>query len=267
MKKVFFFDIDGTLVDMVRGLKKPSIYTKYAIDELIKNGDLVFIATGRFIANVPDSIKDLNPSGYILSNGACIEYQGKQIYSSYFDNELFVKLKEYCDKCNSLLTGECQEFIYASIKDQRLHDYLTKWDFDYVEVKDEYKGINFNKCNIIFDTREDALKFEKDFKGLVDYRCHSADPKGVSYDVGLFGINKGTGVNKVSELLNIDPNDTYCFCDGMNDFELAKACKYSFVMNNGDEELKKIAYDIADDVLDEGIYKKLVELKLINKME
>lgn len=265
MKKIIFFDVDGTLIDVPRGLPEPTSLTKYSIKELINNGDLVFIASGRLKNNLPRSIIDLKPSGYILSNGAYIEYQGKILHEDFFDKKLFDEVVEFCGKNNALFLGETQSYIYSPKLDDRFRNFLKKWKIDYVDVSDNKEGVGFYKCSAFFEEHESASKFENKFKGILDYRAQTADPAGLSYDINIIGVNKGSAVKEVIKQLNIQTEDTYCFCDGTNDLELVEACKNSYVVSNGDDGLKKIAYGIAGDVIDDGVYHKLVELNLIKE--
>lgn len=123
--------------------------------------------------------------------------------------------------------------------------------------------MSFYKCGAFFCNKKAAKDFEEKFHGLFDYRVQTADPDRLSYGININGVNKGSAVDEVIKKFNIDKDDTYCFCDGINDVEFVKACKYSYVMKSGDEELKKIAFGIADDVIEDGVYHKLVELGLI----
>lgn len=265
MKRIIFFDIDGTLIDVPRGLSEPSSLTKYAIKELMDNGNLVFIASGRFKGNIPTVIKDLNPSGYILSNGAYAEYQGSVIYEKGFDSKIFDELAKYCEEHNCLFTGETQEYIYSPKYSDKFKDYIKKWNLGFVKVTDKKSDNTFYKCCAFFDNLESAKQFEKEFDGVFDYRAQTADPDRLSYDINILGTSKGNAVNEVISKLNIDKENTYCFCDGTNDIELVKAVKNSYVVSNGDEGLKKIAYGVIGDAIEDGVYHKLVELGLIKE--
>lgn len=263
MRKVIFLDIDGTIIDVPNGLKEPSVYTKYAIGELIKNGHLVFIASGRFKANIHKSIHSLNPSGYITSNGGYIELNGKHLFSKEFDRVLYKELKEFCIENNAIFFAETQTKMYTPAINKTFKDFLVKWNIEYVPYTDDDNDLTFYKCVAYFNSKELCMKFENKFKGRLDMRIQTADPTGLAYDINIPGVNKGSAVKLVAEKLGIDFNDTYCFCDGTNDIELAKACKYSFAMGNGADELKRCAYETIPSAVDDGIYKKLVELGMI----
>lgn len=265
MNRIIFLDIDGTIIDVPRGLAEPSEKTKYAINELINNGDLVFIASGRYKGNVPSCIKSLKLSGLILSNGAIVEYNGKEIHSDEFDKKKFIKLRDYCVENNCLFVGEAKDHMYTPKIDDILKRFLNKWKLDFVNIFDKMGNDTFYKACVYFENKEKAKDFENEFKGILDYRAQTADPESLAYDVNDIGVNKGSAVDAVLEILGFDKENTYCFCDGTNDIELVKACKNSFVMENGDERLKKIAYGLAKDVLEDGFYYKLVELGLIEE--
>lgn len=268
MKKVIFFDIDGTLVDVQRGLVEPSFYTKYAVKKLIDNGDIVIIATGRYKGNIDPSIKALNPSGYICANGAYIEYNGKVIFEEPIKKEYLDKLMDFCKENDCLFTCESSDIMYTPVFDDKTLDFIEKWRLSRDLITDDYGSRKYYKCNIDVGDRNKAKLFEDSFKDLFDCRIQTAGISGgYTYDVNLIGTNKGKAVSTFLELMNIDKDNTYCFCDGTNDLELVRACKYSYVMENGDESLKKIAYGVCGSSLDDGIYHKLVELNLIEKSQ
>lgn len=267
MKKVIFLDIDGTIIDVPKGLKEPSIYTRYAISELVKNGYLVFIASGRFKGNIHQSIHDLKPSGYVTSNGGYIELNEKHLYSNEFDRDLFEELKEFCIENNAIFCAETQNEMYTPIINKTFTDFLAKWNIENIHYTNNDNNLVFYKCVAEFKNKETCNRFEDRFKGRLDMRSQTADPSGLAYDINIPGVNKGSAVNAIIDKLSIDINDTYCFCDGTNDIELAKACKYSYVMENGADELKQYAYEIVPSAVDDGVYKKLVEIGLIKEMQ
>ena len=76
------------------------------------------------------------------------------------------------------------------------------------------------------------------------------------------GVNKGTGIIKVLEKLNISVDDSIGFGDSMNDLEMIETCGYSVVMDNGDEMLKRIADYVCESVENDGRYHELKRLEL-----
>ena len=76
------------------------------------------------------------------------------------------------------------------------------------------------------------------------------------------GVNKGTGIIKVLEKLNISVDDSIGFGDSMIDLEMIETCGYSVVMDNGDEKLKRIADYVCESVENDGVYHELKRLEL-----
>ena len=90
MNKAIFFDIDGTLIDARGGVPHftPRLIT------LQKEGNYIFIATGRPYAFLQSEIKDFGFDGFVLSNGALVFFGGEIIFKSRLDN---ATVKKVCD--------------------------------------------------------------------------------------------------------------------------------------------------------------------------
>ena len=71
--KVLFFDIDGTLFDSSIGHITPR--TIEAIHLAQSKNNLCFICSGRPYSFIADNVKEIGFDGYILANGANIQYK------------------------------------------------------------------------------------------------------------------------------------------------------------------------------------------------
>ena len=87
MKRAIFLDIDGTILDCIRGITEITPKVKAVIRMLQKNGDYVFIATGRPYAFLSKAILDFGFDGFILANGAQVIIDNKVIYENPMDKE------------------------------------------------------------------------------------------------------------------------------------------------------------------------------------
>ena len=79
--KVLFFDIDGTLFDSSIGHITPR--TIEAIHLAQSKNNLCFICSGRPYSFIADNVKEIGFDGYILANGANIQYKNKSISVKY----------------------------------------------------------------------------------------------------------------------------------------------------------------------------------------
>lgn len=62
----------------------------------------------------------------------------------------------------------------------------------------------------------------------------------VSMEFTAKGVNKGTAINGMCNVLGITADECMAFGDAGNDCEMLKYCKYSFAMANGTDECKKV---------------------------
>ena len=83
MKKIVFFDIDGTLLDHEK--KLPSS-TKKAIHLLKENGVFVAIATGRAPFMFTSLRKELDIDSYVSFNGQYVVFENEVIYKNPLDH-------------------------------------------------------------------------------------------------------------------------------------------------------------------------------------
>ena len=89
MRKLVFFDVDGTL--MTRKNYLPSS-TKQAIQELQKNGHIPVISTGRPPEMLIPVAEELNIGSYISLNGQHVVVEGKTIYSNVLPTDTLEQL-------------------------------------------------------------------------------------------------------------------------------------------------------------------------------
>ena len=87
MKKLLFFDIDGTLIECNLGIYSIADDVKVALDKLKENGHDVFLATGRCKCFITDGVMNYPFSGYVTCNGACVEYGGETIYKQIIPSD------------------------------------------------------------------------------------------------------------------------------------------------------------------------------------
>ena len=79
MKKVLFFDIDGTLLNSK--LKIPE-GVKRELKRLKEAGHYLFVASGRPLAFISNQIIEAGFNGFVLCNGAHVELNHEIIYEN-----------------------------------------------------------------------------------------------------------------------------------------------------------------------------------------
>ena len=265
MKKLIFCDIDGTIVDGSRGMLKVSEKTRYAFRELIKQGDDVVVSSGRCRALLNEDILSLEPSGFVLCNGAYAEIEGKIVHALYFSDEAKEAIRETAEKYDGFCILESMDEVYTnSLTSKTFVNFVNGWGAALSGFKEESgKDGNYLIAMMGFMDRSTLRKAMAELKGYADCFEHKVTP---SCDVNILNVNKGTGVKKIIEASDVPLENTYCFGDGTNDLEMLECVGHPVIMANSMEELRNRGFEETGDVLDDGFYEYLVLNQLIKEM-
>jgi Cof subfamily protein (haloacid dehalogenase superfamily) len=82
-------------------------------------------------------------------------------------------------------------------------------------------------------------------------------------ELSLLGIDKGSALREVQDLLNLQADEVMAFGDGENDIPLFKACAYGVAMGNAMPKLKENAWAITASNNEDGIAQALVSFGVI----
>ena len=258
-KKIAFFDIDGTLINMEIGMKNPTQETKEALKRFQAQGNQIVIASAR--GEIPFDDSDITFDGYICSEGHYIRYHDEVLVDQQFSLEQVLKQMEVYKKYNGvpMFYGRGQGWI----KDQD-HELVIKHRMIFQGVNQKGPGevedfkpedIHAISCCVLFEDVEDLRKAMQELDDeftMVPYE------KGLTrMDVYCQGFTKGTACEYLYKKLGIDYEDTYAFGDGVNDLKMFELVKHGIAMGNAVEELKTVASDVTDRVDNGGIEKAL----------
>ena len=98
MRKIAFFDVDGTLTSEIDGNIPES--TVSAIRRARENGNLMFINTGRCFQNLEPRFREIGFDGYICGCGTNIFCQGKEILHVAQTHEITMQLLKKARETN-----------------------------------------------------------------------------------------------------------------------------------------------------------------------
>lgn len=245
-KKIFFFDIDGTLA--IKG-KIPDNNIK-ALKSLKEKGYLTFICTGRSPFYAQNLFNDL-VSGYICCNGRYILYQGKKLHGQAFTKE---ELEFYQQKMNELDLGamfvsDDKAYTYH-LNDKQIkrveHEYGSERIETYKQDQPYYTFDIFytHQYNEMVELFKDQLIIN-DHGGIGDCDCST-----INYD-------KGHGILHLLNHFHISQDNAYAFGDGYNDQAMFREVTHAIAMGNAVDVLKEKATYITDSIDHDGITKAL----------
>lgn len=258
MKKIVFFDIDGTLLD--HGKNEVPESAKKALRLAKERGHDIFIATGRAPFMFETLRSELGIHNYIAMNGQYIVYEGEVLYANPMDkkriHECVLKAKKEGMHYGSIGLNEARistqnhAEIIKAFADVRIP--TPEYDAEYHVHNDVYQ-------HWIFGSEEQVVSFAQE--GIEDLKFVQWNV--YALDVLPLGVSKATGITKILDVLQCNISDTVVFGDGHNDIEMFEMAEISVAMGNAVQELKDKATYITTNVDDDGIYTAMKKLKLI----
>lgn len=275
--KAVFIDVDGTLVPASGATPASAVK---AIKAARKNGHKIFVSTGRPMAEVHNSIREIGFDGYITSGGGHVIAEETVIYSRQFTEAEISDLIRYFDEHKIDFYLETNEGIFSSKNgkdhirkliaphlaglseaERKSNDKAAFLDL-VIEgaplVRDDINKVSFLGSDTpIAKTRE---RFAKQFVVMENTVPAFGANSG---EVMLTGISKAAGIQMVIEHLGIDRADTMAFGDGLNDIDMLEFVACGIAMDDARDGLKAVADEITDTAEDDGIYNSFKKHGLI----
>lgn len=269
--KYIFLDIDGTLVNMESAMPASA---KAALVAAKKNGHKIVISTGRYYEQIyPWLLEEVEFDGVIISSGATVLWDGKEIFHKSFSKEMFAHVENTLNDVGAstlYFLGHC---LGGTEKDyNRICDALVDAGVSREVVEDAYG-------NIVFSDTDKLENVEKGMYGCADIDIDEMKKRlGPTFNVDPFSFNnmppswgeitlaevsKGSAVRLLMEHVGADIRDSVAFGDGGNDVEMLKVAGIGVAMGNADESAKAVADMITDHIDEDGIYNAFVRLGLI----
>ena len=253
--KAIVLDLDGTLLN---SKKKVSNRNLNAVLKCYSFGIQIIIATAR----PPRSVKKLLPPellqfGYIIYyNGALIINESTRLNEHYpiprkTTNEIYEFITSRgshiypCFEINDEIFGDrllekSQLNVFGVPIDAPIPSVLTKEEIFQLSVSKillpNFDNI-YSELATVFQHKVNVIN--TDGKELIQIMDKS--------------ISKEHGLQKVLELLRIDPKDAMVFGDDFNDLGVFEMCGYPIAMGNAVEELKSMAKIITETNDENGV--------------
>lgn len=275
IKKIIFFDIDGTLVTGQNLIPRS---TKQAISKLQTHEVLPVIATGRPPILLEDVAKKLGIDTYISMNGQIIVYRGQTVFRNPIDKKVVEELVGFASKrgdglvvysetgiiSNSLLSMAKRSSIFNILKAMThiLPKQIQIAAFKRMTRKPPEPEMYQDKDVfqvVIEATVEEERIYREHFGEVLDFTRANDQ----TMDVIAKGMSKAAGVRFLREMLHVPASETYAFGDGINDLEMLQAAGVGIAMGNAFDETKHVADYVTSNVEKHGIAQGLRYLNLI----
>lgn len=231
-KKVMFFDIDGTLLPPGGNEFTPSAMA--AVKKARENGHLMFINTGRTVANLDSYMLHAGFDGYVCACGTYILLNNELALYKHTENAVCAKIVDLARTCRMDIVFESWHGIYYDPKEIRLpetmhliHD-LERHQM--ITAGFETKDFNFDKFVTFKRPDSDLKAFVKAISGWFDYIDRG-------YGFGEYvpkGYSKATGIQFILDRFHLPLSAAHAIGDSTNDLPMLRFVPHSIAMGNSD---------------------------------
>ncbi|MBW9173749.1 Cof-type HAD-IIB family hydrolase [Clostridium estertheticum] len=252
MKKVIFFDIDGTLIDCTRGITKITKEVEKSIRKLQTEGNYIFIATGRPYAFISEELLKFGFDGFVFTNGAQVVVREELIYKQEIKKDVVKTIVNNFEKFNIEYILEGEKYSYMKSECEDLYAYYDNFHISRKYIKSEYNisDINIYKLEMLCKSKE-AEKYCLSLQGD-EFDCNHNISSNI-FEVYSSRETKASGIMRVLNHLNIPVENSYAFGDGINDIEMLESVGCGIAMGNASEKVKSHAKKVTCDVINDGI--------------
>ncbi len=265
--KLIALDIDGTLLNSKKELTPR---TRYALIEAQKLGKRVIIASGRHQIGIYPLASDLmldKFGGYIMAFG------GGKIIDCTTDKTIVSKTfpQEYIPDIVSVLQES--NLTMMTYDDSKIYAYGKINDYTYVErdiIKAEMSFVDDFVGAIRFDINKilvagepiEVDKYEQKLKERYDGLLDIYKSAPYFLEIMPFGVSKGSMLPALLDKLKLSRDELIAFGDNYNDMTMIGYAGLGVAMENGEEEVKKIANYVCESNDDDGVAKTLEKFVL-----
>ena len=247
----FFFDIDGTLLS--RGESTLNQFTVDAFNFARSRGCKIFINTGRTLAYVPDTLKQMSEiDGFVCGCGTYVECDKKTVFEKYLTNDqLYRFAKAFVDRgvdMDILFEGKESNYYYGQGWDWHIERRFIKIDSPdfFLRADKELKLQKF--------TTHSKLACRQEFFNDVSNEMYTMQFSNYCETVPI-GFDKGNGIRITEEILGLDPAFSVAVGDSLNDEGMLRYAATAVAMGNAPDEVKAMCNIVTDTVTNNGAAK------------
>lgn len=261
--KMIGLDLDGTLLT---DRKMITPRTRKVLEQAIKEGVVVLVATGRPWMGVPEELREFPGMRYVLtSNGArVLDVQNQCIVEEHLlPAESAKKALEICGKYDTLqeiyFDGQGYAPADKMAQVERYHKNPNMWEYmrrTRIPVEDirellERENRGVDKVQALFADMDERQKAWEEMEKEPDLELVGSLKYNI--EINAAGVNKGTGLVNLGRKLGIRREEIMACGDGDNDTVMLREVGFGVAMGNAEEQVKEAADYITLTNEEEGV--------------
>ena len=222
------------------------------------------MASGRPYYTLYENFKPISDElDYICDNGAYIVENNSNHKISIIDKSYVHSIISACEKIPNIQITLCgTKGAYHTPCEEKFTDEIDKYYIkkyivdDLYSVDDDIFKITLCDLNNVNTNSYPVLNslFGDTFKIVIS--------GSIWLDITNKNVDKGSALSQIQKDTNISFEETMVFGDFYNDVEMLQKAKYSFVMENANEDMKQYGNYIAKPNTENGVIKAINEYVL-----
>lgn len=261
--RLIALDLDRTLLTS-RGLTET---TKNTLEEAIRRGIQVVVATGRPLVALPRSIEGINGLRYVIcSNGAqIVDFRDKSfLYSDYIEPEVSEWLKDHLLKLGypievfseggAYISKERYQYFIDRAQTPEGSEYVLTTRKPVDDIWEFWKQHidTIENINIIIKDPVRKQEVWEELEALQD-RCTVTSSTSYNIEIGGSSTSKANGLRILSELTGVPLRETMSFGDSPNDCAMLEESGFGVAVENALPVVKRSADFVTLSCDEEGV--------------
>ena len=245
--RIFFTDLDGTaLTDD----KQITPATRKAFDEILEQGHIVVICTGRALAS---AIKQAHMYGLDRENCYIISFNGGQIYdvtadkiiySASVPKDIVRTLFDEAEKCGVNIQTYTRKGVVTEHDNPDFREYLEIQMLDGEVLPDVMKKLTKAPAKVLGLCSEDLdrlARFGEHVKEMFGDQLDVFGSSGIYLEIVPKGVNKGEAVHFLCRYLGIPEKNSVAAGDSDNDIPMLREAQVGAAMINAHPTVKEVS--------------------------
>ena len=262
MRKIIFFDIDGTISIEETGKIPESAVS--AIRKARKNGHLAFINSGRTLSSIEEKYKQIGFDGYICGCGTDIYEGSNNIFRYTVPKEICMDVIKRARETKVTAVYESAVAVYYDpmVPKHPVVEELKRvaeGSWDTLPEKMEDISCMFEKFCIWLTEEAD---FETFYNTICDY-FEFVNRGGGMYEIMPKQVSKATGIQFLLDYYGIPLENCYAIGDSTNDLPMLQYVPNSIAMGNAMKEILPYCSFQTANIEEDGLEKALKHYKII----
>ena len=272
--RIAFLDVDGTIIDSGEVIADSTIE---AVRTARSNGHLVYLSTGRASIEIYSSIRDIGFDGAITAGGGFAEIGDELVIKRTMPPASVAQMVDFYEESgyDFYLQSFDEVFPSPGVRN-RFATYLEedmerrgepRADLSTTTTVEEHPALKaFSAVRpLSFDGIAKSVFLASDLGAFDRVAAALSDGFHVitgtiphmgngSGEVTLKGVNKGSTILQLLDMLGLDAASAIGIGDSTNDIEMLQVCGVGIAMGNATDVVKAHADEVTTAVLDDGVW-------------